>query len=208
MKKIVPRFILLSLSLFIVFNFGCANNKLKKDEAKNIIIKHFKYPQPAEEKLMIGVAIGLREDNLQEKSIYENLAKEGLIEMKPLKLGQFYEVSLTEKGKQYLVEEEGQKKVRLVRVKVAEKQFVKVTRISFSEEKTEAAVSFTWKYVNITPFGKHLKEPNRVSEAKFDESTLHTEKVILLQHADGWKVKEKQTPDIAKNNDEKNSSHD
>ena len=194
MKKISLKITLLTLSMFVPLSLGCGSDNLTKDKAKDIIIKHFKYPLPAMEYLSIGSKVDLSEN--KRKKMYEALAKEGLITMKLKKTKsdhEVYKVYPTKKGEKYTGKEfkttAGRRRQTIIgtKIKAADRQFVEVTKIELSGIDKEAIVEFTWKYGKLTPFGKHW-ESDKNAQLKYDENKNCAEKVKMRLYDDGWRV--------------------
>ena len=186
MKALTLRSILLAiisiLSLSIVFSFGCAKQKtLTTDEAKSIIIKQSKYPQIALAGIRIGPSVQIPFLATDMKAYLE----EGLITSQEAgSAGGRYNVSFTEEGKKYTVSEVDMG--GFVDIKLADKQFVEVTKITPSKDYKEATIEHTWKYDNITPFGKYWKRELKNEQINGDE--LHTGKVIIGCNNNEWTV--------------------
>jgi hypothetical protein len=186
MKKVSKRFILLILSVFIALSLGCAREKLTSEKAKSIIIEHFKYPQPVYKGLSAGKnAYYYRKNQESEKQkkindLFDPLAKEGLITYNSHPSG-YIDVFATEKGREYVSGRIREDRYDMVNIKVAEKHFFKVTSISPGDG-TKAQVEYTWKFGNITPFGKYMKSE------KWKNTALKKEKVQMCLYDDGWKV--------------------
>jgi len=157
MEKVSKGFILLTLSIFIALSLGCAQKKLTSEKAKSIIIEHSKFPKPVHLGFMAGKnAYSYRNEREKQKKIndlFDPLAKEGLITYNSHPEGDI-DVFFTEKGIKYVTGKYRDDRHDIINIKVCEKQFVEVTDIS-SEDGTKAQVEYTWKYDNITPFGKY-----------------------------------------------------
>lgn len=185
MKEISKSFILLTLSIPIALNVGCAQKKLTNEKAKSIIIEHFKYPQPVYQGMMAGKkAYGYGKNKERQKQkindLLEPLAKEGLITYISHPGGDI-DIFATEKGRQYVDGAIRNDRYDTVNIKVAEKQFLEVVSI-LPEDGTKAQVEYTWRYGNITPFGKHMKSERW-------KSTEHKkEKIQMCLYDDGWRV--------------------
>ncbi len=186
MKELSKSFILLTLSIPIALNVGFAQKKLTNEKAKSIIIEHFKYPQPVYKGMMVGkhaYSYGKSRERQKQKKIndlLEPLAKEGLITYISHPEGAI-DVFATEKGRQFYDAKIRDGAYATVNIKVAEKQFLEVVSI-LPEDGTKAQVEYTWRYGNITPFGKHL-------EGERWKSTEHKkEKIQMCLYDDGWRV--------------------
>jgi hypothetical protein len=178
-------FILLTLSIPIALNVGCAQKKLTNEKAKSIIIEHFKYPQPVYQGMMAGkTAYSYWKNKERQKQkindLLEPLAKEGLITYISHPGGDI-DVFVTEKGRQYVDGEIRDDRYATASIKIAEKQFLEVVSI-LPEDGTKAQVEYTWRFGNITPFGKHMKSK------KWKSTEPKKEKIQICLHDDGWRV--------------------
>ena len=179
-------FILLALiavlSLFMVLSCT-SKHTLTQNVAKKIILKHFKYPEFELVKVRFGSEVIIPASD----STMKALADEGLIKYEQVDtINSFCTMFLTEKGEKYVVgdyDEEG-----FIYIRLAEKQFVEVTRIILSEDSKEATVEYTWKYANLTPFGKYWEVESGGIERKISENELHTEKIEMFLNKGEWDV--------------------
>lgn len=192
MEKVSKRFILLTLSIFIALSLGCAQKKLTSEKAKSIIIEHLKHQKPVYQGFVAGKnAYTYRNEREKQKKIndlFDPLAKEGLITYNCHPGGKI-DVFFTEKGRKYVISDlkissygYGIGGYDMTSIKVAEKQFVEVTDI-LSEDGTRAQVEYTWKFGNITPFGKYLQSE------KWKSTELKEERIQMCLYDDGWGVK-------------------
>jgi hypothetical protein len=196
-------FLLSALSMILVFSVGCSKNELSRDKAKDIIVKQLRFPIIKSGELRFG---SKTTPNLHLEAL-EAMAREGVISYKHLGekflSGDEVSVSLTEEGKKYAIGDAEVIKTgtfagaNLVKVKLCEQQFVEVTGIALSEGKKEAEVDFTWKYSNVTPFGKNWEERGfggsfslSSSKKEFTDGKLNPEKVHMKLYDDGWRLVE------------------
>jgi hypothetical protein len=181
----------------IVLISGCSKD-LSRDKAREIIINHFKYPIPVTKQLGIGSKIQAIQ---MSHEWLESLKHEGLIEYTPHNhpqaLSRVVSVSLTDKGKKYVVGDVGIREwpntgQKYVNVKLAEKHFIEITGINTSGDKKEAFVEYTWKYTNLSPFSKGWKDDSLfgafAGSVGYDEKKNHEEKVHLVLYDDGWRI--------------------
>ena len=179
--QVVTRLFLVSMfSLWVVGSFSCVKtNLLTTDKAKDIIIKHFNYPQPAPARVRFGSKISMPFQKPDMKAFVE----EGLITSEQVDtFGLQYNVSLTDEGKKYAlnaIDAEG-----YVDIKLAEKAFVEVTSVRPSKDSKEATVTYTWKYNTITPFGKYWKREFKAEQ--INENELHTTEIHMALRNHEW----------------------
>lgn len=72
---------------------------------------------------------------------------------------------------------------------VCEVQFQEVTGISANGDNTEATVEYTWKYGNLTPFGRRRQETNPRSLI-CDQAIQKGPPVVMRRYDDGWRIPE------------------
>lgn len=182
----------------ITFISGCSKG-LSQDQAKEIIIQHFKYPIPITHELSIGSKI--LTNGLSPKWL-ESLKQEGLIDYtyhEAWGVNHIVSVSLTDKGKAYVA---GDIKTRerpnagqqYVEVKFAEKQFVEITGIKASGDRKEVTVEYAWKYGNLTPFSKGWRNESLIGALVGNKSLvaekIHKAEVHMSLYNGGWRIKE------------------
>ena len=162
-------------SLFII---SCDNiskkNDLDKETTLIALRKHYGN-QKAYETFQLTQG-GVHASAIHEK--FTELKNAGLItfaEQKEEDGSLSYTATLTEKGKQYVLEDHGSAVV----VKHADLMLGDITAIKYSEDQLSADVIYTWKRYNITPFG-HL---NGVTE------TMMSAEDKLIRSGDEWYVK-------------------
>ena len=76
-------------------------------------------------------------------------------------------------------------------IKLADKEFLEVTGILLSEDKTRAQVDYTWRYTNITPFGKHWGEElggKQWEGKRISTEDVHKESARMILDDDGWRI--------------------
>jgi hypothetical protein len=83
-------------------------------------------------------------------------------------------------------------------MRVAEKRFGTITGIREINEGKAAEVEFTWKYMDITPFGtainlrnQQLNQSDEFMKGRnvYNEGQTFNEKVMFLKYDDGWRIK-------------------
>jgi hypothetical protein len=121
-----------------------------------------------------------REKQKKINDLLDPLAKEGLIIYNCHPGGEI-DVFATEKGRKYVSGRIRDDRYDMVNIKVAEKQFLEVTSI-LPEDGTKAQVEYTWKFANITPFGKYMKSK------KWKSTEFKKERIQMCLYDDGWKV--------------------
>jgi hypothetical protein len=193
-----PFCFLITVLASIILISGCSKD-LSRDKAREIIINHFKYPIPVTKELDIGTKIMA---NQMSPKWLESLKHDGLIDYiyhQPFGLNHVVSVSLTDKGKKYVIADRGTRGwpnagQKFVNVKFAEKQFVEITGIRTSGDKKEAVVEYTWKYANLSPFSKGWKDESLfgalAGSAGYDEKKTYKEEVYLVLYDDGWRIRE------------------
>jgi hypothetical protein len=181
----------------IVLISGCSKD-LSRNEAKEIIINYFKYPISATKELDLGSKIMA---NRMSTKWLATLEREGLINYtyhNRLATDHVVSVLLTDKGKEYVVGDIGTRGwlstgPKYVKVKFAEKQFVEISGIRTPGDKKEAAVEYTWKYGNLTPFSKDWKDESlssvRTGSGSYDENKTHKDQVYMALYDDGWRIR-------------------
>lgn len=190
---------LVTVLMSVILVSGCSQD-LSRNEAREIIINHFKYPVPVTKELDIGSEII---SYRMSRKWLETLKREGLINYtyhRPIGLSDVVSVSLTDEGKKYVIGDiatrgwlkgakAGQK---YVKVKLAEKQFLEITGLKKSDDKIEAVVEYTWKYGNFTPFSKGWRPllGALVRGGFYDENKMHKVQVHMALYDDGWRIVE------------------
>ena len=174
----------ISIILFItsVFLTSCGNMSTQKDLDKETALialrKHYG-DQKAFETFELTQG-GENVQHIHEK--FTELMNGGLItftEQKANDGSTQYVATLTEKGKQYVLEDHGSSVV----VKHADLMLGDILAIKFAEDKLSATVVYNWKRYNITPFG-YL---NGVSES------MITAEDLLIRSGDEWYVRSEYT---------------
>lgn len=187
MNKLSWRLFLLIFFVSITFSFGCSN-KLSRDKAKDLIIKHFKYPQAEVYQLDWGERV--RTDNENFKCFVEKGVIKFVDQIYNRLLG-FPEakVLFTQEGKKYLIGDiKYDHDARYIyrystTVKLADKLFVQITGIRFTEEGKTAEVQFVWRY-NLTPFG----ECAYAALERAPNEGPYIEIVHMALYDDGWRI--------------------
>lgn len=177
-------FILLAITvvLSLFMSSSCSRkHPSTQNVAKHIILKHFKYPQLE----LLKVRFGSNVITPASDNTMKALSDEGLIKYEQADtIDPFCAMFLTEKGEKYVVGDydgEG-----FIHIRLAEKRFVEVTYTILSEDSKEVTVEYTWKYANLTPFGKYLKVKS--GERTINDNELHTEKIEMFLNNGEWGI--------------------
>ncbi len=199
LKSIALIAILLSL-------FSCGN-KMTREKAKDLITKNYNLPFTLTEKLQHGEINYSRNFGGSNISAENTLAEQKLITFtyQGEKRDMFfsyasYFLDLTPEGQKYKTGETSDNEGRqFYLVKVADKVLVDVTGILEINDGKAAQVDYTWKYDNITPFGKAFSLRNQqlnqsdefMSNRKvYDNGQTFSEKVMMVKYDDGWRIQE------------------
>jgi hypothetical protein len=191
-----PFCLLIIVLTSIILISGCSKDlsrdkakDLSRDKAKKMIISHFKSTTLITTELDVGSKIMA---NQMSPKWLESLKREGLIDYtyhQPYVLNHVVSVSLTDKGKKYVVGDTGTRGwpnagQKYVNVKLAEREFVEITGIRAPGDKKEAVVEYNWKYANLSPFSKGWKG------ADYDEKKTHMGEAYFVLYDDGWRITE------------------
>lgn len=194
MKKILHKMVALSrggkCSLLIliatILMSGCGTG-LSRSKAKEIIIKHFKYPISTIRRIPIGVIGQYQLNNLDggdQEEWYDTLRNKGLISYGKwlyISGSLLTEVTMTANGKKYVVAEgvNSSTAYKFADVQMAKEEFVEVTGIKMSGDNRQAVVEYTFKYSSLTPFGEGTK---------YDDAKPKNATIMLTLYDDGWRV--------------------
>jgi len=161
MKKLI--YLLAILPLFM----NSCSDELAESEAIKIINERYDLPKD------IIREVKLKDETFNVRNAianYEQLRKQGILTYRTYKafIGQGASASLTNKGKQYLVSENG----NTIKVKVAKRKLGSITNIiKITDAFTE--VHYTYIDSDISPFGRvfyNMKEEEKKGIAKFTKS--------------------------------------
>lgn len=181
------------------------SKKLDREKAKELIIQKYQFPSIATEKLQYGEINYMTSLGGSNISAEQSLANQNLIifSYQGDKRDMFfsyktYYLELTPEGEKYLVgdtiDNEGRK---FYIVKAAERMFIEITGILQKKDDNTARSEFTWKYINITPFGKAIslknEQLNQSDEFMKGRTIYNEEKVYknteyYTRYDDGWRI--------------------
>lgn len=173
MKKNIKNTLLLITSLLIL---SCSD-KLDRDKASEIIIKHYEYPNTETVTIPTYIKYSKLFSDLQ-KDIADSLLTQ---EISGRGFGVYgimqatVHLELTEKGKKY-VDDTTDNSVIL-----NERVFKEITGIKFLDKETKAIIDFTAIRKNITPFGEH-RDYKDGDEVKYS--------IPFSLYDDGWRIEE------------------
>lgn len=197
-----------SLALIaILFSLLSCGNKMTRDKAKELITKKYNLPFTETEKLQHGDINYSKNFGGSNISIEKTLAEQKLISFtyQGDKRDMFfkyasYHLELTPEGQKYKTGETSDNEGRqFYLVKVADQVFVDVTGILEINDGKAAQVDYTWKYDNITPFGKAFSLRNQQinkadqfmsSRKVYNEGQTFSNKVMMVKYDDGWRIQE------------------
>lgn len=181
----------------ILLSFFSCGNKLTREKAKELITQKYNLPSSVSEKLQHGE---INYSGGSDISAESTLAKQKLITFnyQGEKRDFFftyasYFLDLTPEGQQYKTGETSNNEgTQFFLVKVAEKMFVDVTGILEINNGRAAQVDYTWKYSNITPFGRAFNFRNQQlnKPAVYYEGQTFSNKVLIVQYDDGWRIQD------------------
>lgn len=189
------------LILVVSFGIGCNSKKPTREDAGFFIKGTFL----AEGEVVDDLKMVTEEQDL---SKFEALAQEGVIQYSKQqafitlpngkkilsKAGWLLDIGMTKEGEKYAkginstLEESS---VQYVTVKLAKKEFLEVTGIRFLEGDRQGIAEYTWRYVNITPFGKHWGEElggSAWKDKRISTDEIHADSVQMLLYDDGWRM--------------------
>ena len=166
--------------LFTLLLFGCSNN-LNRKMAEEILRKEFSFPDVVIKPFCVYDATLSNSLTLED---YKKLEKEGVITYSICGSGlnRGYCATLTEEGKRNFWPREnnsGDMFTTYINVLVAFTDFGEITGIVENKENNLAAVNYTIKYKDITPFGRILFN---IKEGDIPKS------VTLRKYDDGWRI--------------------
>jgi len=156
-----------------------------------MLIDHYKFPISVTEELDLGSKITA----YSREPWLKRLQHEGMIQYTyhgNFGVSQIISVSLTEKGKPYVI---GQLKKRgwpnegqaFANVKLGEKVIQEITGIRHSQDKREATIDYTWAYNNLTPFAKGWQGGFLFTES-LTEGQTHSATAVAVLYDDGWRI--------------------
>lgn len=189
-------FQLFAFAAILLSIYSCGN-KLTRENAKELIVQKFNLPFSVSEKLQHGEINYMGGSDISAES---TLAKQKLITFtyQGDKRDFFftyasYFLELTPEGQQYKTgETTNNEGTQFYLFKVAEKVFVDVTGILEINNGKAAQVDYTWKYINITPFGKAFNFRNQQlnKPALYNEGQTFSNKILIVQYDDGWRIQD------------------
>jgi hypothetical protein len=106
-----------------------------------------------------------------------------------------YNISLTDKGKQYVINVE-KKPDGFIPILLGERKLVKITGMKITNDNKKADVEFEWNVVNLSPFGKIIQNQSDrfggdlIQEEMPIESNGKTYRgtASISLYDDGWRI--------------------
>lgn len=203
-KKLLQLFALVAI-LFSFFSCnGTCNGPLEEKKAKQLISQKFNFPSTVTEELPYGEVKYSTFAGPPNLFAEKYLAEQKLITFNYIRRGEdllpydLYYLDLTPEGQKYItVDTSDNEGKRFYLVKVADKVLVGGTRI-FQPSGVTAEVDYTWKYDNITPFGKAFSLRNRqisildlISDRPvYDDGQIFSKKVKIFKYNTGWQIQQ------------------
>jgi hypothetical protein len=173
----------------VVLLTGCGAGRLDRGKAAALIAAKIKSPEA------LGFPIGIQYNPWP----LEALLQKGLITYTPA--GQerqgytdypLHDIELTPEGRKYKVGESFHDGRQYCLMKVADQVFGEITGIRESPGGDSAEVEFTWKYINVTPFGGAaplvFHPRGNTSIREYSEGEIFTQTVTLKKYDDGWRI--------------------
>jgi len=186
------------IALVVLLN--ACSNKMTREKAKEIISQKYEFPSTVTEEFPYGE---VNYDKVAQIEAEKFLQRENLITldykgkaMNTFSRAVVYDLQFTSKGKNYVIGQNTNKHGRsFYTVKVADRIFVDINGIRELSNGKSVQVEFSWKYENVTPFGKamNLENSKRGSFEKvfirhYNDSEIHTKTVMMVLYDDGWRI--------------------
>lgn len=192
--------ILLSVVLLVAcMSTGCGPRKLDRSKAQELITAQLKFARAVTNRVQVRQRFEMRGRNSE--WVIE-LASKGLLKDTLVRAATWqvpydrHFTELTPEGLKYKVGEssvrshsDGLKTYAIM--KMADQAFVSITGIHESPGGDSAQVEFTWKYLNVTPFGEVAPLLPTVSgrgRLDYNAGKIHTETVTFTKYDDGWRL--------------------
>ncbi len=198
----------------ILISFFSCGNKMTREKAKDLICKRYNLPFLETEKLQHGKVLYSMNFGGTNISAEKSLAEQKLISFTyrgverrdAIMRGDrgysyaAYVLELTPEGQKYKTGETSDNQGnKFYLVKAAEKVFIDVTGILEINDGKAAQVDYTWKYDNITPFGRafslrnqQLNQSDQFMNGRkvYNEGQIFSNKVMMVKYDDGWRIQE------------------
>jgi len=202
-RKIVTGGSLVMVLLVLFVSVGCGSRKLDRGRVQEMMDGQLKSTPPLTHEFPAGRTVP--------GTVYEKLAEmlqsKGVItytvvgevkyppgHMMPTTYT-IHDIELTPEGQKYKVGEtvhtispqNMQQKYYLM--KVADQSLEAITGIRENASGDSATVEFTWKYINVTPFGEAASLISTYGDRlEYKEGTVFSGTVVVTRYDDGWRL--------------------